>query len=592
MDEIINFEVPADRDAYRALDSAALDSLLESAYAAVEKLRAKGTSAFTVADLEALRTLKDVVASAREERELRAQAAAEGEKLLGELTPEAPAAEAEKTDEPEAAPAEQAPAEEQPAEGEQTTDEPAGEPAEQDEKKKEDALVASGNDTKQGAPRVGDVAKNAPAPAVPEAPKGDGLEHFARLVQGPDADAGKEFESFLDVAKVAERKFASYAGVAGTGRHTIATIQRQFAKELVATEEDADKVLEYAASESRLPGGNLVAAAGWCAPSQTVYDLVELETSDGMFDLPEIQVSRGGIRFTPGPDFSSIFGGTGYFHYTEAEAMALTEAAGKPCMEIPCPPFQDVRLDVDGVCITGSLLQRRGYPEIVERFIRGALIAHLHKINAWVINEVADGSTAVTLTADNLNGDSGATGLLAAVELAVEDIRYRHRMARNATVEVALPHWVLPVLRADFSRRTGVEQTNVTDAMLTAHFALRGARVQFPYDWQDFFAAQQTGLPTAGLPGGATALTNFPKTVDFLAYPAGTWVRGSDSVIRLDTLYDSTKLKTNQYTALFSEEGILVAKRGHDSRKYTVPLDPNGATGYPAINVTAAPAAA
>jgi len=60
-------------------------------------------------------------------------------------------------------------------------------------------------------------------------------------------------------------------------------------------------------------------------------------------------------------------------------------------------------------------------------------------------------------------------------------------------------------------------------------------------------------------------------------------------VIRLDTLYDSTKLKTNQYTALFSEEGILVAKRGHDSRKYTVPLDPYGRTGAADLTAPTAP---
>jgi hypothetical protein len=48
--------------------------------------------------------------------------------------------------------------------------------------------------------------------------------------------------------------------------------------------------------------------------------------------------------------------------------------------------------------------------------------------------------------------------------------------------------------------------------------------------------------------------------VFFLAYPAGTWLRGSDDTIRLETIYDSTKLSTNQYTALFTEEGVLVAQ--------------------------------
>ncbi len=49
-------------------------------------------------------------------------------------------------------------------------------------------------------------------------------------------------------------------------------------------------------------------------------------------------------------------------------------------------------------------------------------------------------------------------------------------------------------------------------------------------------------------------------------------------IITLDTVYDSTLLGSNDFTALFSEEGWLVAKRGHDSRKVSVPICPDGAT--------------
>lgn len=559
MDELINFEIPADRDAYTALDSTALDALEKDAYAAVEALRTKGASAFTTTDLSALEQLKEVVTTVRAEREVRATNAAEGAKLLDELTPPAPASEEESTEEPAEVPADE--------NTDDTTEVTSTEEAPAETK--EEALVASG--TKQGgartAPRVGDVAKNAPTPA--QVAQKEMAESFAHLVEGPDAD-GKKFDSWLDVAKVAERRLASYAGVNhGSGGHTIATIQREFAKEFVVGDDNADAVMDHAANESRLPGGNLVAAAGWCAPSQTVYDLMELESSDGLIDLPEVQVSRGGLRFTPGPDFSSIFSGAGYFHQNEAAVIANTV---KPFMEIACPAFQDVRLEVEGLAITGSILQRRGYPELVERFIRGALVAHTHKLNAFVISQAVAQSTAVDMaTGADVVLDTGTTGLLANVEMAVEDIRYKHRMPIAATVEVKMPHWVLPVMRADLSRRNGVDLMSVTDAQLTAHFALRGARVQFVYDWQDAY--------TGGTVGGATALKLWPNTVQWLAYPAGTLVRGSDSVIRLDTIYDSTNLATNRYTALFSEEGVLVAKRGHDARVYTSPIKPEGASG-------------
>ena len=48
--------------------------------------------------------------------------------------------------------------------------------------------------------------------------------------------------------------------------------------------------------------------------------------------------------------------------------------------------------------------------------------------------------------------------------------------------------------------------------------------------------------------------------------------------IRLETVYDSAKLSTNQYTALFTEEGVLIAKVCPDSRRVVYPLCPTGAT--------------
>jgi hypothetical protein len=43
-------------------------------------------------------------------------------------------------------------------------------------------------------------------------------------------------------------------------------------------------------------------------------------------------------------------------------------------------------------------------------------------------------------------------------------------------------------------------------------------------------------------------------------------------------VYDSVNLGTNDFTALFSEEGWLVAKLCNDSRAVTVNICPDGAT--------------
>src|SRR5262245_41935856 len=119
---------------------------------------------------------------------------------------------------------------------------------------------------------------------------------------------------------------------------------------------DTQKALDSVGNERRLSGGSLTAAGGWCAPSETLYDLCGGETLEGLLDLPTMGISRGGIRFTTGPDFGFIYDNTG-FCFTEAQVIA---GATKPCFEIPCPTFQEVRLDVCGFCVKAPILTNVG----------------------------------------------------------------------------------------------------------------------------------------------------------------------------------------------------------------------------------------
>ena len=340
----------------------------------------------------------------------------------------------------------------------------------------------------------------------------------------------------------------------------------------------ADQGVEFAAlmgavDKYKAENANQTAAAAYCAPSLTIYDLCELETSTGILPITEIQISRGGIFFTTGPDFASIFNGSGYWNYTEAQVIANTV---KPCMEIDCPAFTEKRLRNLGVCITAGILQRRGYPELIARFIRGAMIAHLHMVNAFVISEMAAGSTLVDLDpipVGSLVGDVTTSGLLAAAEMVATDMRYRNRMDPTATLEAVFPVWALAQIRADLSRRTGVDLLSVTDQAIAGFFSDRHLSLRLVYDWQDAYSGVAGGPGTA-----APGITTFPAAIEFMIYPAGTWAKGVDETIRLETVYDSAKLSTNQYTALFTEEGVLVAKTCPDSRRVVYTMCPTGAT--------------
>ena len=371
-------------------------------------------------------------------------------------------------------------------------------------------------------------------------------------------------------------------------RHGGVQFRREFPSELVVTgNQDGFKVAQHAAKESRLPGGSLVqsyrqnvkagrpitAAAGWCSPSQPIYDLCSLSSATaGILDLPELATDRGGwqIPANGGPNFATVWSGignSGTTHLTEDQVIA--ESPSKYCYDIPCPSFTDVRLGVDYVCLTGSLLQRRGYPEVVSWFGTQAMNALPHKINMGVIAAIVTASGAATVIPADPSGDDAISSLLSAVDLAITDSRYRNRMDPGATLEVVLPYWGLNQLRAAGSRRTSVDFVGMTDQQIVDWFSIRGAVLHLVYDWQDAFSGLGAG------PGGAAALTALPLTIQFLVYPAGTWVKAVQPVVSLDTIYDSTKLVTNEYTAVFVEDGWAALQMCPLSRLYTASVDPS-----------------
>ena len=389
---------------------------------------------------------------------------------------------------------------------------------------------------------------------------------------------------WIDAGRMLDRRIGSFAkgqyeaaqarGQHIREQHSLMAFKREMPKELLVASTGPEAMMEAmnrAVDQSRLPGGSLT-AAGWCAPSENLYDLCSGASRDGIFSTPEVGVQRGGINVPVSPTFADLYSKIG-FHFTEAQAIAGEYAPGvdgapnivgdKPCYEIECPVWEDHRLEADGLCIVADLLTVRGYPEMLAWVTQNALIAHDHKVSAGKIAQVVAGSTPVLMTPDT----TGTTApLLAAIELQVEHYRYTQRLSRNTTLEAVFPYWIRGAIRQDLSVRLGLAEFDVTDARIDAWFRSRGVVPQYVYDWQ---ALDINPLNT---------FVTWPTTVDFLLYQAGTWVAGVDDIITLDTLYDSTLLGQNKFLALFTEEAWLIAKRCVDSRVITVPVCSDGTT--------------
>lgn len=595
--ETFDLEIPENLSDLSAAD---LGDLRSKAVDAFQTLYANGE--FTDEDLATLGTLTDGIEVLSAEISAREQAAAERATKAAEMAAKVGA------DKP-AAPADDD-ADDKPAPSEDDADEASGDapdsddtPAEKKADAEEDAAEAKAE--KKAKAAAADVETEAvtaaaprgpiklsgirrhvhtPAPAITEETSVEDTAKARMTVADVPGFAADSDASFEDLAVALDRRLqgfnsgayaaAARAGRAMSERHGLAVIRKSFdERATVNSPESAEAAMAFAVNEKNLPGGSLVAAGGWCAPSETVYDLLEDESRDGLISLPEINVTRGGIKFTKGPKFADLYAAPS-FNFTEEEAKAgkyaptsatdpTNKVGAKPVYNVPCTEFEEVRLSAAGIHVQANLLQQRGYPELVARTIRGALVAHEHKMSERIIASMERQSTAVSLDAGQIGA---AAPILTALELQVEHYRYAQRLSRSTTLETVFPYWVHGAIRTDLSRRQGVDLTDVNDARIDAWFKARGVNPQFVYDWQ-------------AISGAAGDFKAWGGSLKFLLYSAGTFVKGGQDVITLDTVYDSVLLGQNDYTALFTEEGYLVAKRGHDARVVTVPINPNGGTG-------------
>lgn len=356
-------------------------------------------------------------------------------------------------------------------------------------------------------------------------------------------------------------------------RVLVASLMREFKYNLggEVTGQQLNELLTAAANPEIL-----TAAGGWCSPSEITYDFFNIATSDGMLDLPTIGINRGGIRWPTSPSFADVVLGGALWSWSETQDIAAVtgtaQSGTKTCGRVPCPGFNEARLTCDGICLTVGNLTEDAYPEVIANHTKLVMVSHAHKMNRNYINAVRTLSASFTVT----NGSAG-TGVVApvlgAIELQAVDYRARYAMAQNALIEVIAPYWLRGPMRSDLRKRmgSGTDTLAATDAMLMALFDAANVRIQWVNDYQ---------IRTAGFPGvPGTLPTAWPTTVEFLMYAPGTVVKGNGLRLDLGVIRDSVLNATNDHTAEWMEECWLIFQPGHEVRRLTVNICPDGTTG-------------
>lgn len=322
----------------------------------------------------------------------------------------------------------------------------------------------------------------------------------------------------------------------------------------------------------------LVAGGGWCAPSEIRYNFFNITCQDGMVDLPTVGVRRGGIQFPVSPSLGNVY--TGAFtnatnpwlwQEIDDQAAATGTDVTKPCVRVDCPTFSEVRLECYGICLTAGNLTDYAYPEATRNHLSLLMAAHYHAMNARYLTTMVNLSTAVgTIPASGTGILSDAPAVTA---LAASDYRERFGMCDDDVVEVIFPRWVRDAMRIDHLRRNGFWASPLSNSDIDKLFTANRVRVQWVGDWQ----VRGTGSTFPGDSSGA--ITSWPATVQFMIYAAGTFIRGNGLSLDLGVVRDSVLNADNDHTAAWSEECHLIARVGHASYLYTIPVCTAGRTG-------------
>lgn len=405
---------------------------------------------------------------------------------------------------------------------------------------------------------------------IPATPATEAGKRWALVASAPNfaQHSGELVDTSVIAAGIATN--GQFTGIPDGVPTVLATMQRPQGQVYENYDEflaELDRVGSEIPGYGAVSAKSLVAAGGWCAPSEQLYDFCETPAAVGLLSFPEMAIKRGGVIFPAEPDFSSLQTG---FHFTEPQLQA-TDGNGLPTaiknlVEIPCPDDMiEYRLEAIGWGVKSGILQRRAWPELTKKFLDEFLVAHQYRVSAKSLLKVlAQSSAAKVIPTDAVLG--ATTSILNGLHVRATNLQLK---TRKPVIEGIAPMWFRDVLRADLASRDGLDVLNVTNADVDRWLADRGIYLQYDGQWQSL---------TAGQPGHEDT-SWWPGSVDVVLYPAGTFWRSLQNVVTIGAQFDLNLLTQNRELVGFVEDEFQVGKRCYPSHLIRIPLCVNGAVG-------------
>lgn len=625
-------------ESFDDLDDDALDGLISELEAAFDVLLDND------GDLEEMTRIANGITAARAEVSNReteaAEADAERQRLAG-LVHGSPEGEGDEDGEGGEGDGSEAPegAAEGAAEGEGAEGAPASQPE----------PVAAGAGTRP-APRGRPLGRRRGASASGVGQHGQGIPSGARtqptatLVAGAGTP-GRNVGQAMSLTDVATAFHDSARGLREGQQAHVATIQVPVPEDrMIRTTDPMDALRVLTAASARPEGSTaqeaaqaLVAAGGWCAPPQVVYDLFALESTDGLLDVPTIGVTRGGIQV---PDFLDLEDTTGaLWTWTETnDSDALSQAAvtnkalatNVVTLTTATPHLLDVgdRVTVSGVGSPFDGVYVVASTPTATTFTYAKTAADVGSAAVsppgLVTNADPDptkpciripcpGFTEYTLEAEGLCITHGNLADRAWPELTSRFVSLV-TAAHLHRISAAVLTKILADITAASNNVTVTATGSDTYGEILSAIALQVADIRSQFKMADdavFEAylphwtreamraalALRAGVdlidvPLSRITNAITALgvrpqfvhaldamwsgtnqTAWPTAATVVVAPAGTYFRGTGGSIDLGVSRDSVLNRTNDHTVAMSEEFYLVGRRGPAGRKLTITVD-------------------
>jgi hypothetical protein len=506
----------------------------------------------------------------------------------------------------------------------QPTGGPDGDPVDGDTD--QDKSEARGEKTKPTSTKpTGETVTAAGAPAPlgsigkqGDAPKPTGLTAGAitvkTVVNGnvPGHATGEQLTDRVELAEAFANKMNTIngRGQGADGRHDVIRFNYTYPED-----RQLDRAATWSENTRKIEAGQdpkaIVAAGGFCAPLEILYDIDTIGITDRpvMAALNRYQVERGGIQYRPpfdalGSDVlgeSGHTGGLGIWTATDdADVSSTDDTTWKGCAVVECPGLEMASVYSTYLCLEFPNFTSRFDPEWADATMQAALIAAARFQENQLLTRILNGSTDASQTGDvgskmlfgpnsTINGTDGAVSsardVLVTLDRAVAYYRNRHRLDSMVPLTFILPRWVRELFRSDLCRGFSydLDALAIADSLIDGWFATRGVT---PVWHLDGLAATQVGGSTGPTvvqqfynnATAGTAVPEYPTQLDTALFATGDWLYLDGGVLDLGLVRDSQLNARNRYRT-FTESFEGVAFRGIESLRLVIQTGvPTGAT--------------